>query len=125
VTGYQPPHAGVGDPALVPGFLVLDFFFGDRFLRADFLVLAFFLGDFFAAFLAAFFFAAIWCGSFRVSARITVRPSPGRYQAGRDNTAGIVSRIGQLRQGESAELTGARNPRGFHRSLDAQLSIVR
>jgi hypothetical protein len=61
--GRQPPHAGIGEPALVPDFFVLDFFFGDRFLRADFLV-DFFFGDFFEAFLAAFFFAAIWCGSF-------------------------------------------------------------
>jgi hypothetical protein len=100
----QPPQAGAGVPALVPAFLVLAFFFGERFLRADFLV-DFFFGDFFdEAFLAAFFFAAIWCGSFPMSARYTtfVRPL-GRYQPGRDNTAGIVSGGQRRRQGESVK----------------------
>ena len=70
----QPPQAGAGEPALVPDFLVA-FFFGDRFLRADFLV-AFFFGDFFAA----FFFAAILCGSFPMQRPFTsfVRPL-GRF----------------------------------------------
>jgi hypothetical protein len=71
----QPPQLGAGDPALGAAFLVLAFFFGERFL-ADFLAV-FFFGDFFdEAFLAAFFFAAIWCGSFPMSARCTtfVRP---------------------------------------------------
>jgi hypothetical protein len=92
--GHQLPQAGAGVAIFVAAFFLLDFFFGDRFFAADFLAV-FFFGDFFdEAFLAAFFFAAIWCGSFPMSARDTTLVRPlGRYQPGRDNTAGHCFRF--------------------------------
>ena len=128
----QPPQFGAGDPALEAAFLVLAFFFGERFL-ADFLAV-FFFGDFFdEAFLAAFFFAAIWCGSFPLSARFSDRPSPGALLAGERQHCWHFSRIvavcvkanrrkngdrviGRLRRGVRGERT--------HRRACAQDSVL-
>jgi hypothetical protein len=101
--GRQLPQAGIGELALLPEFFVLDFFFVDRFLRADFLV-DFFFGDFFEAFLAAFFFAAIGCGSFPLAPDTVLRPSPGALPTGeRQHLSAIVPKDRRRRQGESGE----------------------